>query len=344
MQKKTSKLRKLLRWLPGVLISLIAIYAVLKFINPDDLKSAFSTVKPVFILILFGLDVLGLAVRGKAWQVILGGQVTYKQAFFGICEGYFLNNILPFRAGELGRSYFVGRSSGKGTFYVLSTIVIERGFDILFAAAIVVATLPYVIGMDWIKPIATVALLIVIAVFILLFIVANNKEKVLNWTSKISRPSKIWNFLLPKVHNLVEGFSLLAKPAQFLLSFFWIGATWFTWTVVYYLSTNAVIPGAPFWWGAFVSGIMALGIAIPSAPSALGVYEASFVGALAILGGASSTALAYALTMHLVQFIVSAIFGFWGLLRERISFSQVFSGFESNSTQAESTSKESEES
>lgn len=344
MQKKTSKLRKLLRWLPGVIISLIAIYAILKFISLDDLKNAFATVKPAFILILFGLDVLGLAVRGKAWQVILGGQVTYKQAFFGICEGYFLNNILPFRAGELGRSYFVGRSSGKGTFYVLSTIVIERGFDILFAAAIVVMTLPYVIGMDWIKPIATVALLIVIAVFILLFIVANNKEKVLDWTSKITKPSKIVNFLLPKVHNLVEGFSLLAKPAQFLLSFFWIGATWFTWTVVYYLSTNAVIPGAPFWWGAFVSGIMALGIAIPSAPSALGVYEASFVGALAILGGASSTALAYALTMHLVQFIVSAIFGFWGLVRERISFSQIFSGFEPNSSQVEPAGKESEKS
>ena len=271
MQEKKTKWKKLLRWLPGVLISLIAIYAIFKFINIDDLKTAFSTVKISFILILFGINVLGFVVRGKAWQIILGKDVTYSQSFFGICEGYFLNNVLPLRAGEIGRSFFVGRSSGKGTFYVLSTIIIERVFDVFFAAALVVVTLPYLIGMDWIKPIATIALILVFAGLVVLFLLARYKEKVIAWANRITKPSKIMNFILPRIQSILDGFSLLAKPSQFFLSFFVIALNWLIWVSAYFFVVRAVIPGAPYWWGAFVAGVMALGVAIPSAPSALGV-------------------------------------------------------------------------
>ena len=93
MQDKRSGWKQLLRWLPGVLISLIAIYAVLKFIKVDDLKMAFQTVKPSLIVILIVIQSAGLLIRGKAWQVILGQGVDYKTAFFGVNEGYFLNNV-----------------------------------------------------------------------------------------------------------------------------------------------------------------------------------------------------------------------------------------------------------
>ncbi len=325
MQPPKKKWKQVLRWLPGVLISLIAIYAVFKFAKIEDLKTAFATVKPGFILLVFAIDVLGLVARGKAWQVILGSQVNFSQAFFGVSEGYFLNNVLPFRAGEFGRSYFVGRNTGKGTFYVLSTIVIERAFDIVFAAGLVVATLPYLIGMDWVKPIATVALILVIAILFLLFLMARNQVKVLGWLDKIKKPSKFWDFILPKARNIIEGFSLLAKPSQFFLSLLWIAICWVIWTSVYYAGVVAVLPESPFWWGAFVSGFLALGVAIPSAPSALGVYEAAFVGALVILGAQSGTALGYAIIFHVIQFCVSVIFGIWGLVREGLSFSQMFS-------------------
>ena len=113
----------------GVFISLLAVFAVLKFVNLEDLKVALATVSWKFILIIVILDIVGLFVRGKAWQTILGNKISLIQSFFGVSEGYFLNNILPFRGGEFGRSFFVGRSSGLGTFYTLSTIVIERAFD-----------------------------------------------------------------------------------------------------------------------------------------------------------------------------------------------------------------------
>ena len=333
MQAKKSGRKQLLRWLPGVLISAIALYAVFKFIKIEDLKTAFQTVKLGFIVIIVGVSVLGYVIRGKVWQVILGKDVTFKQSFFGVSEGYFLNNVLPFRAGELARSFFVGRSTGKGTFFVLSTIIIERAFDIAFAASLVVVTLPYLLGMDWIKPVATIALVMVFAALIILYLIARNKEKVLGWAKKISKPNKVITFILPKIEAIIEGFSLLANPSQFLLSLLLVAVNWVVWTSAYCFAVQAVIPGAPIWWGIFLTGVMALGVAIPSAPSALGVYEASFVAAIAILGGQSGTALAYAIVMHLLAFGMSAIFGVWALFREGMGFSKIFSSFGSNEHQ-----------
>ncbi|EKD89506.1 MAG: hypothetical protein ACD_34C00010G0005 [uncultured bacterium] len=342
MPGKKSTWKQILRWLPGVLISAIAFYAVLKFINIDDLKNAFHTVKLGFILIVFGISVLGLVIRAKVWQVILGKDVTFKQSFFGVSEGYFLNNVLPFRAGELARSFFVGRSSGKGTFYVLSTIIIERAFDLAFAAAFVVMTLPYLLGMDWIKPIAMIVLILVFAALFILFLVARNKDKVLGWMNKITKPNKIVQFILPRIESIIEGFSLLAKPSQFLLCLFLVGVNWVVWTSIHCLAIEAIIPGAPIWWGAFVSGVMALGVAIPSAPSALGVYEASYVAAIAILGGQTGMALAYAIVLHLINFALAAIFGIWGLIREGLGFSKILSTFGSTEVNTDSIDNEKE--
>ncbi len=342
MQSKTSGWKQLLRWLPGVLISLIAIYAVLKFIKVDDLKMAFQTVKPSLIVILILIQSAGLLIRGKAWQVILGQGVDYKTAFFGVNIGYFLNNVLPFRAGELGRSFFVGRRTGKGTFYVLSTIVIERAFDIVFAASFVILTLPFLIGMDWIKPVATIVLVLVFAALLALFFLARNKEKVIDWTNRITKPGKLMNWILPRIQNIIDGFSLLTKPTQFLFSLMWITISWAVWALVDYFLLEAILPGAPIWQCLFLAGVMALGVAIPSAPSALGVFEASFVAAMAILGAPSGTSLAYALIMHLVQFFTIAIFGVWGLIREGMGFSKILSTIGSNKLTTETTDNQGE--
>jgi uncharacterized protein (TIRG00374 family) len=322
--KKSSR-KGILRWLPGVLISAIAIYAIFKFVHFQDLEAAFSRASWQFILIIFMLDVISMMVRGIAWQSILGNKVTWKQAFFGVSEGYFLNNIFPLRAGELGRSLFVGKSSGLGTFHVLSTIVIERAFDIAFAAILVLVTLPLVVGLGWVRTVAFTALVIVIAALICMFLIARNRQKVTQWVEKLgTRWSFVSKRITPQISKLLDGLSSLTNPKQFLISFFWIGVTWVLWILIYNIMMWQILPDAPIWSGAFIGSILALGVAIPSAPAAIGVYEASMVAAVVILGGDESSALAIALIMHVLQFLSSGIFGLWGLAREGQSLSSIY--------------------
>ncbi len=323
-QSKPSKWKGVLRWLPGVVISAIAIYAVIRFSRVKEIGEALKTVSLWYILILTALSILSLVVRAIAWRTILGNKVNLKTSFFGVCEGYFLNNVFPFRAGEIGRALSVGRSSGLGTLHVLSTILIERAFDIVYAAGIVLVTLSYVVGSDWLKPIAFTAFVVVILGLVLLFLIANNREKFHTWIQSRNFKSKfIVNKILPQINKIIDGMSALVKPSQFLLSLFWIGMTWVVWLAVYYLSIRQLVDSAPLWWGAFVASMLALGVAIPSAPASVGVFEAAVVGSLALLGISSSSALAYAIVMHLDQIVVTAIFGLWGLIRDGQSISSL---------------------
>ncbi len=49
------------------------------------------------------------------------------------------------------------------------------------------------------------------------------------------------------------------------------------------------------------------------------------MGGLALLGIPSGSALAYAVILHLVQILVTAVFGLWGLIREGQNLSTLFS-------------------
>jgi len=60
----------------------------------------------------------------------------------------------------------------------------------------------------------------------------------------------------------------------------------------------------------------------------LGVFEAALVGALTILGLSEGPALAYAISLHAVQFVTTGILGLWGLLRERQSIQEVLNNME----------------
>lgn len=316
--------KSVLRWLPGVLISAIALYAVFRLVQIKDFEKALKTASWQFILLVCVGLTLSMMVRGKAWQTILGNGVKWSPAFFGVSEGYFINNIFPLRAGELARSIFMGRKSGLGLFHVLSTIVIERAFDLELAAIMVLSTLPLVVGLAWVKTVALIALVVIIAMLFALFLIAQNREKVSGWVEKVSSQNKFLNkYIAPQINKLMDGLSTLTNAKQFILSFFWVFCSWVMWVIVYDFLVWQLVPGAPWWTGVFVGAILALGVAIPSAPAAVGVYEASMTAALVIVGANESAALVYAILIHVLQFTISMIFGLWGLIRDGQSLSSL---------------------
>jgi hypothetical protein len=75
----------------------------------------------------------------------------------------------------------------------------------------------------------------------------------------------------------------------------------------------------------FTIGVGALGIAAPSSPGALGVYEAVLVGALAVFGLEASATLAFALSMHMISYLLTGVIGGYGLYRDGESLSSLYS-------------------
>jgi hypothetical protein len=77
-------------------------------------------------------------------------------------------------------------------------------------------------------------------------------------------------------------------------------------------------------WGAFTLGVMALGIAAPSSPGAIGVMEISIVAALSAFGLDPSTSLAAALTAHLSNYLTTGLIGSYALAKDGLSLSGLF--------------------
>ncbi len=314
------------RWLPGVVISAIALVAVFKFTHWQDLSTAIQAIQPVYLAAAIGLTLLSLITKSMTWRTLLDNRVSIWKTFFIVNEGYLLNNIFPLRAGEIGRAVFMGQTSGLGAFHVLSTIVIERAFDIGIAAGLLLATLPMALGMEWAKSAAVITLGLVVAGFVALFFMANNRERVhqmVGWLGQKSGLIQRW--IVPQLESLLRGFEVLTRPSQFFASLFWVVVTWIIWVSIYYVMLLSIAPGAPLWWGAFVDSFLAMGLAMPSAPAGIGVFEASMVASMALLGIPSSSALAYAITMHAMQFVITGILGLFGLIREGRSIKNLFS-------------------
>ncbi len=323
--KKKTFWRRVLRWLPGVVISVVALAVVLSLSKWENISLAFEAVRPINLIIAAVLTVISLGTRALAWRVLLQGRPSFRQSFFIINIGYLLNNIFPLRAGELGRAVFMGRAIKLSPFQVLSTIVIERAFDIVMAATLLLATLPLALGMEEYYTIAFISLAIVFAGLIALFVAARHPKPVIAWMERFGgRWKLVRKYVLPQLELVLNGFSVLTRPSQFFLGFFWIAVSWAIWVVIYYVMLLIIAPQAPLWWAAFVDSVLAMGIALPSAPSGIGLFEGSIYAALSVLGH-SAGALGYALLMHIFQFILTGILGLWGLLMQGRSLSNLFS-------------------
>ncbi len=323
--QRKNPLHGAMRWLPGVIISGIAIYAIFSLVSPAELVKSLQSINLIYVLPAAALFVLWLILRAVALKVILSGKAQTLQTFRAINAGYLLNNILPLRAGEFGKAIILGQTSGLGVTKVLSGIVIERAFDLFYAAAMLLSVLPLVLEMNWTKPVAIIVLALVIAGLFALYIMARNREPITRWIEKIGK-KRAWvcKYIQPQIASFLGGFSILTDLKQFLVCLLAIGSSWFVAIFLYYILMLAIITPPPLWWGVFVNSVLAMGIALPSAPAALGVFEASVVAAMKVLGVDYSHALAYAIVMHFLQIAITSIFGVYGLVKEKLSLQGIF--------------------
>lgn len=326
-------LRKILRWLPGIIISLIAAYFLAKYIDVDDLLQAVRAFSPLDILFICVLDILSFIARAYGWKNLLEG-VTFKQAFLIVNEGYLFNNLIP-RSGEIARTLLVGGVSGINAFQAASSVLVERAVDIVIAATMFLLTLPFAVEMEWVKPIAMVLFFGFLCMLIVLMILAGKADLVKSkMASSNIKSDFVKEKIFPKIASILDGLVVLRQPKKILRSLFWIIVSWVCWTSLIYFGLSKVSANAPVWWAIFAQGMLALGIALPSAPAGLGVYEGTMVAALSVFGIDQSSSLSIALVLHFTQILITAVIGIYGLVIQGQSITNLFDRIMKRNTDA----------
>jgi len=313
------------RWLPGALVSILLIAAILYFV---DIPTMIAAIRNADYRILGGAVVLSffwLIVRAKVWKTLLRDRASYRDVLFTAGEGYLLNNFLPFRLGEIGRAFLLSRKSGLQFGEILPTIVIERTVDLAFSAAILLASLPFVVGASGAERIGYIIGVIVIAGLVLLYILSRNNQWALDLFHKFSaRWPAFQKFGGSFLESFFAGLAVLRDGWLFARFLFWMTFNWAIAIVAYYLIILAFFPQAQPVWGMFGLGAAAFGGAIPSLPGAVGTFEGAFGGALTLLSGDQSTSLAVALTGRLYNYLNSGVIGGIGLAREGQTLSGIY--------------------
>ncbi len=310
--------------LPGLLISLLLLFFLFRLFEWDDVLEALRRAEWVYLLLALPVYALSYVLRASAWWLILKKALPFWKVFLTMHIGYLLNNILPFRLGELGRAYLLGRD-GPGFWGVFPTILIERAFDMIIAVGLILGILPLV----WISSNSQQVAFFVGGIVVLGLLVFYLLARYRAWAlSQFERLGARWPLVLRlgknRLESFLEGLAVLTSPGRFLQVLVLLASSWVLAISIQFLVLRSFYPEARFLHAATTQGVSALGVALPSSPGYVGVFEAAIVGALALFDIPFSVAFANAITLHLMYILITGIFGVYGLAVSRISLGQIF--------------------
>ena len=304
-------------WLPGALVSVALIAAILYFVDLGAVVDAVRQANYGLLAIATFLSFVWMFGRAKVWQTLFRDRASYRDVLFTEAEGYLLNNFLPFRLGELGRAFLIARKAQLQFAEVLPTIVIERVVDLGISAVVFIAALPLMVGAGGSKNIGYIVGGLVLAGLLTLYFLAHYNQWARDLFHKLSaRWPSLQRFGGGFLESFFEGLGVLKDGWLFLRFLFWMLLNWAVGLAAYYLMALAYFPQAEISWGFLILGAAAFGGAIPAAPGAVGTFEGAIAGALTLLTGNESAALAVALTARLYNYLNSGVIGFIGLSRE----------------------------
>jgi uncharacterized protein (TIRG00374 family) len=313
------------RWLPGAVISLLLIGAILRFVDLPKVAAAFASADYGLLALVTALAFAWMFVRAIVWRTLLRDRPPYRETLLALSEGYLLNNFLPFRLGELGRAFLLSRKTDMTFAEILPTVVIERAVDLFFTAVIFLGALPFVVGAEGTGGIAIALGGVIVAGLLGLYVLARNRD----WALRaFHRLSGRWPSLQRLGGNMLESFltglGVLTDVWVFARFLFWMAVNWAMAIATYYLTVRAFFLQATPVWGMFVLGAAAFGGAIPSLPGAVGTFDGAIGGALTLLSGDQSVSLAAALVSHFFNYLTSIVLGGYGLSREGETISGIY--------------------
>jgi uncharacterized protein (TIRG00374 family) len=313
------------RWLPGLLFSLAAVTALLLLVDLEELAAAVRSADWRYLAAGVAVMVIWLLVRTVVWRTLLQNKASYKQTFLTINEGYLLNYFFPFRLGEIGRAFLLGRKASLGFMEVFSTIVVERVLDLAFSAALLLIGVSFVVEAAGAEKAALLVGGLMALGLVVLFLLARNRDWALRQFERISQRWKVLQRFGGRfLTSFFAGLGTLTDGWSFLRVLLWMALNWAIAILQYHLLIRAFFPNSSWTWAIFALGALAFGNAIPSLPGAIGTYEGALAGALILVSGDQSTPVAAALATHLLAYLVTGALGLYSFSTEGETLAGVY--------------------
>src|SRR5678815_4591159 len=81
------------RWLPGAIVSILLIAAILYFVDLRAMVDAIRKANYALLAVTFPLGFVWIFIRSIVWRTLLRNRASLRDVFWTIGEGYLLNNL-----------------------------------------------------------------------------------------------------------------------------------------------------------------------------------------------------------------------------------------------------------
>jgi uncharacterized membrane protein YbhN (UPF0104 family) len=310
----------------AVLLAAVFLYAALRGVDLRQLGHTIVSANLWLVTVCCVLTTVNLALRSARWRVLLNseGRVPVAQAFWATAAGYFGNNFLPARAGELVRSYLITSASGLDMAYVLATALAERVVDaivLVLLASVALVLFPAESGFLSVaaRPFA-IAGLIGVTVLVVL-------PRTGTWPQRTIARLPMWPGLRRLATTAVDG-AIRGLGTFHAGAVLWrfLALTAIIWTLD---ASIAIVAAAAIdvalAWHVSLLLLAALGLAsaLPSSPGYVGIYQFVAVTILEPFGYGRADAVALVVVMQVTSYAVNALWGAIGVAHYRRSMREM---------------------
>jgi uncharacterized membrane protein YbhN (UPF0104 family) len=306
------------RQILGYIIAAGCLVWVFHDVHGGQLLVQARSIRWEWVAIAVALDVLSYVCQGVRWRFLLepAGGISLMRATQAIYAGLFVNEIVPLRAGELVRAYFVSRWRAIAFMDVLPSIAVERFFDGIWLAVGIGLTAIFVrLPENLIRAADVLGAVVLLAVALLVALVIRWKRAPAGPPPGPEGGWKPLRILVTFLGRLARGIGEIGMSRYFYYSLFSSPLIFVCQILAFWCVMEACGLGLPPWTGAAVFMILYFGTAIPNAPSNIGTYQFFTVLGLSLFGVEKTTAAGFSVAVFVILTVPLWVLGIAAIAR-----------------------------
>lgn len=311
------------RRIAGILISTAISVGLVVFLfyNLDwrAFAAEFGRVQWGYVVLIVAIVGAHMWLRAVRWRYLLPNREALSVA--ELCEatvvGFCATAVLPLRAGEFVRPWYLSRRQPVGFTAAFASVVTERVFDVAAILGLFGLSLLRIENAPQIVVVGAAGLAMVAGVIVAVMIVSyffseqmiRFAEYCLGMTVGRAKP-ELAQKILRMVREFIEGLRAIRSLSDLVIILVLSAAWWLLVSFLYQVGLWAFGIYPSFWVGIVVSVAIALAIAAPASPGFVGTFQAGCVVALStIYQYPKEFSLAYSVFVHAVQLIPVIVAG-----------------------------------
>jgi glycosyltransferase 2 family protein len=278
---------------------------------------------PALVMVCVGVL---LRVERWRWMFSAADRPGFVVTLWALVIGLFANNVLPARLGEIARMAALSRETKLRRTQVLTTIAVERVFDVTALGILAIVVLPLAPVGSLRRNLAIACVVIFVALAVLLVALASARLRSLAVALVRRIPGLGAERGERTVRSLRAGVDSLQDKRTLGIVMFWSLASWISLGVSNWFVLQMFDTGAP--WHAALLALLATNLAmiVPSSAASIGVFEIAARESLTAYGVPAALALSFALVLHAINILPTLPVGAAALARVGLSGRELVSG------------------